>query len=114
MKYDYVGAPWAGGIVGNGGFSLRRKSKMLEVLEKCKEFIPKNNEDGFFSAGCAAVTVKKPTGKEAEKFAVETVYHGEKPFGVHKAWEHLDGRDRELEAHCADYRELRELNIGHK
>ena len=38
MKYDYIGAPWADNHddnsynVGNGGFSLRTKSKILEVL----------------------------------------------------------------------------------
>ena len=31
MEYDYVGAPWASRAVGNGGFSLRKKSKMIEI-----------------------------------------------------------------------------------
>ena len=40
MKYDYIGAPWLyennDNIyqVGNGGFSLRSKSKMIEVINK--------------------------------------------------------------------------------
>ena len=40
LKYDYVGAPWSSEQddnsygVGNGGFSLRTKSKMLECIEK--------------------------------------------------------------------------------
>jgi len=29
LEYDYVGAPWRNGAVGNGGLSLRKKSKML-------------------------------------------------------------------------------------
>ena len=38
LKYDYIGAPWPKGqeennlLVGNGGFSLRSKSKLLECL----------------------------------------------------------------------------------
>lgn len=41
IQYDYIGAPFPKGsddtpnCVGNGGFSLRTKSKMLEVIQKC-------------------------------------------------------------------------------
>ena len=35
MLYDYVGAPWKD-AVGNGGFSLRRKSKALEMMGESK------------------------------------------------------------------------------
>ena len=35
LEYDYVGAPWGDNYVGNGGLSLRKKSKMLEIIEKC-------------------------------------------------------------------------------
>ena len=36
LQYDYVGAPWPhlNNQIGNGGFSLRKKSKMIEILEK--------------------------------------------------------------------------------
>ena len=42
LKFDYVGAPWPVNQddnsygVGNGGFSLRSKSKMLKCIEKIK------------------------------------------------------------------------------
>ena len=36
MEYDYVGAPWRNGMVGNGGLSLRRRSKMMEVCERIR------------------------------------------------------------------------------
>jgi hypothetical protein len=112
MKYDYVGAPWKEtNIVGNGGFSLRRKTKMLEVLEKCSELIEINNEDGFFSGGCAAAKVYKPSAEEAEKFAVETIYKGKQPFGIHKAWAHLTDGHEELEGRCSQYRKLKEINM---
>ncbi len=32
LKYDYIGAPWSNGLVGNGGFSLRSK----KLLDFCK------------------------------------------------------------------------------
>ena len=45
--YDYVGAPWLisgyaptaeSDFIGNGGFSLRKKSKMIEIIEKNNRF----------------------------------------------------------------------------
>ena len=112
MKYDYVGAPWKEhNVVGNGGLSLRRKAKMLEVLDKCSELIEINNEDGFFSGGCAAVKVYKPSAEEAEKFAVETKYTGKQPFGIHKAWEHVKEGHEELEGRCSQYKMLKEINM---
>ena len=34
IGFDYVGAPLKCGLVGNGGLSLRRKSKMLEIIDQ--------------------------------------------------------------------------------
>ena len=34
LRYDYVGAPWKNGWVGNGGLSLRNTAKMLEICEQ--------------------------------------------------------------------------------
>jgi hypothetical protein len=36
LHYDYIGAPWLEGIVGNGGFSLRSK-KLLKFIRNCKD-----------------------------------------------------------------------------
>jgi hypothetical protein len=44
LKYDYIGAPWKLNKhnnkfrVGNGGFSLRTKNKMIECLKKINSF----------------------------------------------------------------------------
>lgn len=35
LKYDYIGAPWTNKLVGNGGFSLRKKEIMIRI---CKMF----------------------------------------------------------------------------
>lgn len=51
MGYDYYGAPWPqyGYKVGNGGLSLRKTSKMIEIIEKYgKGYNGKPNEDGWF------------------------------------------------------------------
>lgn len=53
LGYDYYGAPWPHhhDIIGNGGFSLRKVNKMLELTSKY-EYNPKDsllgNEDAWF------------------------------------------------------------------
>ena len=90
LNYDYVGAPWKflNGRVGNGGLSLRKKSKMIEILEKC-ESNKKINEDLFFSSPCNNIMINKPTTNNAKDFSIETIY-SETNFGVHKPWVHLN------------------------
>lgn len=92
MDYDYVGAPWhiSGyfiirhcGYIGNGGFSLRKKSKMLEIVEKIKwEY---DNEDLYFCKNYPNITVNKPTYELAMTFSVEAVF-SEITFACHKPW----------------------------
>ena len=107
MEYDYVGAPWENGDVGNGGLSLRRRSKMLEIAEKAP-YDPPYGEDMFFSGAMGMVAVKKPTFEEAKRFSIETVY-SEAAFGVHKAWRWMD---TVREEQCPGYGELLRLNGG--
>ena len=49
LDYDYYGAPWPiyNDQVGNGGFSLRKVSKMIELTSKFT-YDGKFNEDGWF------------------------------------------------------------------
>jgi hypothetical protein len=100
LKYDYVGAPWGeemlkeiikvyGGKdpVGNGGLSIRKKSKMLEILNKYSTRHKDGwliNEDVFFSIH----TKNKPTADEAKNFSIEYIYN-DKAFGVHKAYKYV-------------------------
>lgn len=116
LDYDYVGAPWrvslfgnSTKIVGNGGLSLRKKSKMLEILDNCTHNY--ENEDMFFSkliSNCKYdVELKKPTIEDAMKFSVETIYNNE-TFGVHKPWGWIDSKNDM--SFCEDYDKLVELN----
>lgn len=109
MKYEYVGAPWNDrNALGNGGFSLRRKSKMLEILDKCPRL--NHNEDGFFSGGCEGAIPSKPSPEEAEEFSIETIFNGKQSFGIHKAWHHMPQNSAKLEEKCLGYSSLRSLN----
>jgi hypothetical protein len=89
LHYDYVGAPWhvvnipvAGQQVGNGGFSLRKKSKMLEIIATD----PYNTyaEDVYF---CYHPTIhlEKPDFEKAKEFSVESVFYTH-PFACHSPW----------------------------
>jgi hypothetical protein len=106
IEYDYVGAPWLDSdIGGNGGLSLRRKSKMLEIIDKCK--YNGMNEDQYFSWGCEGVIINMPSKNKAKEFSIETIYN-EKSFGIHKAWGYLTNNINEQ---CKNYSKLVELNI---
>ena len=92
IKYDYVGAPWINDKkVGNGGLSLRRKSKMLEIINNCK--YDNKPEDMYFSLSCPYIYRNKPSFDDAKHFSVETVYD-DISFGVHKPWIHF--KDEEM------------------
>ena len=110
MNFDYVGAPWndkirgfsitngtatTKNIVGNGGLSLRRKSKMLEVLEHKDKCLDTENkqpygkfiaEDQCFNGSYAQdVNLRVPTLENAKFFGVEELYSNQ-AFGTHKPW----------------------------
>lgn len=115
LEYDYVGAPWNHlpmplAKVGNGGLSLRRKSKMKEIVEKCKfknignKYI---NEDLVFANGCGIVNLNKPTSEEAKMFSVENIYH-DKSFGIHKAYHYHDAD--KIAGWCPEITTLKKLN----
>lgn len=97
LEYDYVGAPWAhrpynNQTVGNGGLSLRKKSKMLEIIKK--ENSKKMNvfpEDVFFSCP-EIVSLNKPTHEEARFFSVEECF-SRFSFGCHKTWISIPFKD---------------------
>jgi hypothetical protein len=107
LKYDYVGAPikhnatpqpiW----VGNGGLSLRKKSKMLEIMNnEPYQNIP---EDFFFSLP-TSVSIYKPSINEANFFSVEAIFN-EVSFGCHQIW--INDKYNEL---CEMYPEAKELS----
>ena len=85
LSYDYVGAPWTMGHVGNGGLSLRKKTNMITVITTVNPFHV--NEDVYFSMQ-KIVPLKKPTFQDAQRFSVETVFHPS-PFGIHAPWKNL-------------------------
>lgn len=122
IKYDYVGSPWRGiedkngFTVGNGGLSLRKKSKMLEMIERYGDLCLRDNttnkhfgcEDRFFSNTCdvhlEGLELFKPSWQVAANFSIETIIYTPNPFGIHKAYQWLKNHPR--------YQELRECIEG--
>lgn len=141
--YDFVGAPWAwivkannqtqklsGNAIpprtrielnpshqlvvgGNGGFSWRSKSVMLQILN---EYVPKHdsmdlkdwlvqglheggcggcNEDAFFTERVLSVGGHLPTLDKALEFSVETTFFPN-PIGFHKPWDYLGKEQLEV------------------
>jgi hypothetical protein len=131
LQYDYVGAPWpkdSGGLhakaeVGNGGLSLRRKSKMLELLSH-KDTFDKNLlgpnieyyylgkypvEDLYFCGYLTpTVTVNKPDFNKAKEFSIEAIINDE-PFGVHQCWSKYNLKTHDLKMLIDKYPELNTL-----
>ena len=113
LVYDYVGAPWKdNNSVGNGGLSLRKKTKMLELLKQGG--YKKNNEevhweDIFFSNtinNTNNIVLHKPSFELAKKFSVETIFNYD-TFGLHKPWEYLkDYEIYQLKSHFPDLEKL--------
>ncbi len=99
LKYDYVGAPWPWEHlkVGNGGFSLRKRSKMLHIINttpRCRT----PYEDQYFSVGSLMARPFIPTREEAMEFSIEQVY-SPRSFAIHNAWKYLPDH---VEQMCKD------------
>jgi hypothetical protein len=108
LKWDYIGSPWIRNDnqygVGNGGLSLRTKSKMLEIINKIepKDTITYYNyplktipEDVYFTTNMIKYNIGKLALKnEAYKFSNEQyilneAFGGHNFFTYNKNWKDL-------------------------
>ena len=107
FQYDYVGAPWDNiryGGVGNGGLSLRRKTKMLEIMDTVKYC---GEPEDIYFCNNILVPMHRPSMEDAGRFSVEEVFHPNS-FGCHKPWGR--GFDKKLFAAYPEVATLYELN----
>ena len=89
LQYDFIGAPWdpswfgpSEHLVGNGGFSLRSRSKILALLA----LIPYDSripEDVWYAQNLHRVNGSIPSIEIAKTFSVESMYYA-RPLGVHR------------------------------
>jgi hypothetical protein len=76
LQWDYIGAPWLfQQHGGNGGLSLRSKSKMIEIL-KTWDYTKRKygNEDVFYSNKLQIVNGKLAPRSECFKFSCEVIF----------------------------------------
>jgi hypothetical protein len=108
LEYDYIGAPWPFGQndnaygVGNGGFSLRTKQIMIDVINKVSilntefnsstlEYIKNSNmtvgpEDVYFSLNMIRYKIGKVAPRNlASEFSTESILNLNS-FGGHNFW----------------------------
>lgn len=108
MEYDYIGAPWPKNqndnilCVGNGGFSLRSKKIMLEIISKIKiedttfnsstlEYMKNTGqtigpEDVYFTLNMLKYNIGKISDWEtASEFSSELIFNSE-CFAGHNYW----------------------------
>jgi len=76
FQYDFIGAPiqWIEFPAMNGGFSLRRKSAMINVI-KNYHYNGLENEDLYFCNGLQQLNGNLPTFKVAKSFSCETIFN---------------------------------------
>lgn len=102
VRYDYVGARWQIGgewvfrrwsmralppiaEVGNGGLSLRRRSRMIEAAKAVPYLsVPFLNEDVHFAFALRQIGAELPPVEVCDRFSFEEVLGDELPFGAHK------------------------------
>ncbi|KAJ3181419.1 hypothetical protein HDU87_001025 [Geranomyces variabilis] len=99
LHFDYIGAPWPHAPQlrgGNGGFSMRRKSRLLRCLRHRTWHRGEDSEDVFYSYCLSSFPdAVMPSFNQQKEFAIERVdsprYLGlHKPAGGVKVATHLD------------------------
>jgi hypothetical protein len=106
LQYDYVGAPWVSdNKVGNGGLSLRKKSKMIEII-KSKGYVHLNEDIYFSSDVDNKIQYNVPDYTIAKLFSVETLFY-DRPFGIHNCWRYLNKENMDFLIN--KYSDLQEL-----
>ena len=84
LDYDYIGAPWSTGGCCNGGFSIRSRTKMIELFENfpIRYQLHVTNEDVWIYRHLAQVNGRIAPNSLAKQFSVESIYFP-RPFAVH-------------------------------
>lgn len=86
LNYDYIGAPWADHVVGNGGFFMASR-KMLNAQVKLPPNVQNQNADMYVCRTHRAALEQQgvrfaPEGL-ALRFSTETTFNQQPSFGFH-------------------------------
>ena len=124
LAFDFVGAPFTlqneqGELLChgfNGGFSLRKKSKMLEILRNTPHTMT-DIEDVIFTLTSRFrpihdIQLDFPSFEVASQFSVETIYntnHANHIFGCHNPWRYNSWTDQNVKIMLDMYPEIETL-----
>ncbi len=124
LEWDFIGALHVIPLVlpssYNGGLSLRKKSKMLELISLCSQdqhfprFFPLSQNEDVWFAKCwtfmasaadkaSPLSIHLPPSRVANAFAVQDKYDPSdeiRPLGVHKPWPYMN---EQTMAHLVQY-----------
>lgn len=119
LGYDYVGAPFSHndwihvknnpGNVGNGGFSLRRKSSCIKAIQTMNHLKHVGNGKGFNEDTFFINVPFFNYPKNAKSFSVEHCFHAN-PYGLHSVWKywHLWSHSQR-QLLCSNFKELKTI-----
>jgi hypothetical protein len=110
LKYDFIGAPWQSRGCCNGGFSLRSRTKMLQMFEsgRARFRLHETNEDVWLMRNLPRFDGRIAPNHIAKQFSVESIYHP-RPFAVHKPNVELLGPIN-MNLLCSDCPEVRTIS----
>ncbi|KAI4173003.1 MAG: hypothetical protein LQ346_008492 [Caloplaca aetnensis] len=122
LKYDWVGAPWYNydRWSGGGGLSLRRVSRIKQVLSFQTRQDDADSEDKWLSDRIKVLPgIKLPKPEVEKSFAVEGTWH-EKPMGFHlpsstdhllkEAWDDPEHRKKAFE-YCPEVKMIMNMKL---
>ena len=136
LCFDYIGAPWPKSnndnknIVGNGGFSLRNKNIMMQIIRKISpteltycsstiEYMKKNNityppEDVYFSKAMLDYNIGIVADWDsANKFSSESIFNINS-LGGHKFWINGNALDLLYRHVVIKFKPLGKKNYDHR
>lgn len=114
MKYDYIGAPWCHHLyellkrsnvtipVGNGGFSLRTKQTMIDIIQHGYKRIYNEPEDIYFSRYIQQFNIGNLASPDiAFEFSTEQLIN-KNSFGGHDFFSFEPDWEARCNKHCVD------------
>ncbi|KAI9681111.1 MAG: hypothetical protein M1817_002393 [Caeruleum heppii] len=121
LKYDWVGAPWRADdrFGGSGGFSLRRMSRIKQVLQFQTRQDEGDAEDRWLVPRVGLLPgAQMANASQEASFGVEGVWH-ERPMGYHVApddlhhdvWD-VEEHRQEIFKYCPEIKMILKMKLG--